>query len=519
MPYFSALIFLLAQLALALALAAHAQTLETHNHTDLGSLFRPVLSPDAQILYPSWPNWTDRIQQRWSAYQAPSYSGAIRVATVADVQNIIQLANAHDIPYLATGAGHGVSATLATLHAGINIDLSDLRYARLSPAGDSLTVGGGTKFQEMWDVLYAAGKEIQTGAAQCVGALGATLGAGIGPLQGRRGLMIDALTSATLVTATGAVVTASPTENADLFWGLRGAGWNFGVVVEATYTVYEATNAGQVLEGDMLFAASANASVWETLRAFDGEGEGLSEGLALTVVLGWNARLDMATILVNFIYYGPPEAAEPYIRRFRALGPLRERFTPVLPWNELYTKLFFSEDPSPCEHDLRLIYGGAGLRRTDVPTFVEYTDLFAEFAREYQGRIAASVVFSRFPTQAVKRAAGAEDMAYAGREIETHVLFKATFVDADAAVEAGVNAWVVESREWFARTSGFESPDGRGQLVLYNNYAHGDEGPEVWYGKRNLVRLAALKRKWDPFERFSFYHPVPVNYGVESWRV
>ncbi|PYI35729.1 FAD-binding domain-containing protein [Aspergillus indologenus CBS 114.80] len=517
MPYFSALISLLARLALALALAAHAQTFETHNHTDLESLFRPVLSPGAQILYPSWSNWTDRIQQRWSAYQAPSYRGAIRVATVADVQNIITLANAHDIPYLATGAGHGVSATLATMHAGINIDLSDLRYARLSPAGDSLTVGGGTKFQEMWDVLYAAGKEIQTGAAQCVGALGATLGAGIGPLQGRRGLMIDALTSATLVTATGAVVTASPTEHADLFWGLRGAGWNFGVVVEATYTVHEATNAGQVLEGDMLFAASANASVWETLRAFDGEG--LSDVLALTVVLGWNARLDMATLLVNFIYYGPPEAAEPYLQRFRALGPLRERVTPALPWNQLYTKLFFSEDPSPCEHDLRLIYGGAGLRRTHVPTFVEYTDRFAAFAREYRGRIAASVVFSRFPTQAVTRAAGAEDMAYAGRAIETHVLFKATFVDADAAVEAGVNAWVVESREWFARTSGFESPDGRGQLVLYNNYAHGDEGPEVWYGKRNLVRLAALKRKWDPFEKFSFYHPVPVDYGVESWRV
>ncbi|RAK72528.1 FAD-binding oxidoreductase [Aspergillus fijiensis CBS 313.89] len=516
MPCLSALILLL-----ALALAAHAQNFTDsapHNTPDLESLFRPVLSPDAQIIYPTWPNWTDRIQQRWSAYQAPSYRAAIRAATVSDVQNIIKTANAHDIPFLATGAGHGVSATLAHMQAGINIDLSGFRYAHLHPAGDRLTVGGGTKFQEMWDVLYAAGKEIQTGAAQCVGTIGATLGAGIGPLQGRRGLMIDALTSATLVTAAGEVVTASATENADLFWGVRGAGWNFGVVVEATYQVYEATNAGQVLEGDMLFAASANASVWETLREFDGD-DNLPDVLALTVVLGWNPGLDMATILVNFIYYGPPEAAEPYLQRFRALGPLRARFAPVLPWNKLYSKLFFSEDPSPCEHDLRLIYGGAGLRRTDVATFVEYTDAFAGFAREYHGRIAASVVFSRFPTQAVKLGdRRGEDMAYAFRDIETHVLFKATFVDDDDQAEERVNAWVVESREWFARTSGFVDPEGRGQLVLYNNYAHGDEGPEVWYGKRSLVRLAALKRKWDPFERFSFYHPVPVDYGVENWR-
>ncbi|RAL16600.1 FAD-binding domain-containing protein [Aspergillus homomorphus CBS 101889] len=498
----------------ALAVTARAYP-PAHNQTDLETLFRPVLSSAAQIIYPSWANWTDEVQQRWSSYQAPTYTGAIKVATVSDIQHIIKLAAQHDIPFLVTGAGHGVSATLETMRDGINIDLSNLRYARLDETGNRLTIGGGTKFQEMWDVLYAAGKEIQTGAAQCVGSIGATLGAGIGPLQGHRGLMIDALEGVTLVTAEGEVVRASRTENAELFWGLRGAGWNFGVVVEASYTVYEATNSGQVLEGDMLFPASANRSVWETLRSFDDGEDGLPALLALTVILSYNVKLDMPTILVNFIYYGPAANAEPYIQRFRALQPLRERFNPVLPWNKLYTKLFFSEDASPCAHDLRLIYGGAGLKRTDVATFESYTNYFASFARTYKDRISASAVFSRFPTQAVKSAAGQDEMAYAFRDIETHVLFKATFVDEDPDAEHGVNAWVVESRERFARTSGF--PDG--ELVLYNNYAHGDEGAAVLYGKSNLVRLAALKRRWDPFERFSTYHPVPLAYGLENWRV
>lgn len=142
----------------------------------------------------------------------------------------------------------------------------------------------------------------ETGAASCVGALGATLGAGIGPLQGRHGLMIDALESVQLVTAEGELVTASKTENADLFWGLRGAGWNFGIVVEATFEVYDATWGGDVLEGDMRFPASLNESYWKALAALD---ETLPDILSITTVLSYSAATNSvgscppATVLVS----------------------------------------------------------------------------------------------------------------------------------------------------------------------------------------------------------------------------
>jgi FAD/FMN-containing dehydrogenase len=101
--------------------------------------------------------------------------------------------------------------------------------------------------------------------------------------------MIDALESVKLVTATGDLVTASKTENPDLFWGIRGAGWNFGIVVEATYQVFDATNNGQVLEGDMAFPASVNQSIWENLKALD---DTLPEILSLTLILAYNAATD-----------------------------------------------------------------------------------------------------------------------------------------------------------------------------------------------------------------------------------
>lgn len=112
-----------------------------------------------------------------------------------------------------------------------------------------------------------------------MGIVGATLGAGLGKLQGLHGLLIDSLQSVRIITASGRIVTASEKENADLFWGVRGAGFNFGVVTSATYKVYEATSQGQVVNADFLYPAIANQSVWEALESFD---TNLPSQLALT---------------------------------------------------------------------------------------------------------------------------------------------------------------------------------------------------------------------------------------------
>lgn len=98
--------------------------------------------------------------------------------------------------------------------------------------------------------------------------LGATLGGGVGRYQGIHGLIIDALESVKIVTATGDLVTASKTQEPDLFWALRGAGFNFGIVVEATYTIYDLTNNGSVLNADFKFSPGVNATYFEIMRRF-----------------------------------------------------------------------------------------------------------------------------------------------------------------------------------------------------------------------------------------------------------
>jgi FAD/FMN-containing dehydrogenase len=105
------------------------------------------------------------------------------------------------------------------------------------------------------------------------------LGGGWGSLQGLRGLLIDNLLSVELVTASGDLITVSATQNPDLFWALRGAGQNFGIVTSATYKVYDATNGGQVVNADFAFTAADNRSVWEYMQSYD---ESLPANMALS---------------------------------------------------------------------------------------------------------------------------------------------------------------------------------------------------------------------------------------------
>lgn len=110
--------------------------------------------------------------------------------------------------------------------------------------------------------------------------VGATLGGGVSSLQGDLGLLIDSLESVQLVTANGSYVTASETENADLFWGIRGAGTNFGIVTYATYRVSNFLNKGEVLNANFMYPASANRSIWEILEYYD---EALPSHLAINI--------------------------------------------------------------------------------------------------------------------------------------------------------------------------------------------------------------------------------------------
>lgn len=261
--------------------------------TNLTSLFSHHLSSKAQIIEPNTPDFPSQIQQRWTDINIPSYPyGGIKPATAHDVRSIVKIATDHSIPFFVTGGGHGISDYSS--FEGLAIDLGMFKDVSLSKDESSVTIGGSVKIYQLGQILYDAGKELPLGACQCVGVVGATLGGGIGGLQGLHGPLLDNLESVQIVTPDAQLVEASREENSELFWALRGAGSNFGIVTEATYKLPEISNKGMYLNADFVFPAAANESFFEVMKSFE---EGMDERLAINVVVAYNRQINAVSIL------------------------------------------------------------------------------------------------------------------------------------------------------------------------------------------------------------------------------
>ena len=186
------------------------------------------------------------------------------VFQVKDIDQVVEalaFARAHpDLPLGIRSAGHGISGR-STNDGGIVIDLKKLNKIEiLDPAARRVRIEPGARWMEVAAVLGARGWALSSGDYGGVGVGGLATAAGIGFLARSQGLTIDHLRAVEMVLADGSRVRASETENPDLFWAVRGAGANFGIVTSFEFEVDEV---GEVGWATFLFDASDPAGLLE----------------------------------------------------------------------------------------------------------------------------------------------------------------------------------------------------------------------------------------------------------------
>jgi FAD/FMN-containing dehydrogenase len=171
-----------------------------------------------------------------------------RCVGTADVVDAVNLARERGLEVSVRGGGHNVAGRAVT-DRGVMIDLSLMKGIHVDPAARTARAQSGVTWAELNRETQVHGLAVTGGVVSSTGIAGLTLGGGFGWTMSIAGLAVDNLLSAEVVTAAGDVLTASETEHADLFWGLRGGGGNFGIV---TWFEYRLLPVGPIVTGGLI---------------------------------------------------------------------------------------------------------------------------------------------------------------------------------------------------------------------------------------------------------------------------
>nr|WP_318380805.1 FAD-binding oxidoreductase [uncultured Enterobacter sp.] len=223
----------------------------------------------------------------WNGFEEVIAPVVVECSDSDDIQTAVRIAAEYNLPVSVLGGGHDWYRRSVS-QSGVTLDLRQMRQVAVSSDRASLIADGGAVVKNAVDALpqnYA----LVTGVHTQVGLAGLALGGGYGKLNSRFGLVTDNLKSATIVLADGSLVTVSEDENAELFWALRGAGKNFGVLCSAEFIIHklspvltatifiappDARNGLCNLQ-DILDSADDRLSVFSTFSSLPGKGPGL----------------------------------------------------------------------------------------------------------------------------------------------------------------------------------------------------------------------------------------------------
>ncbi|KAI1496581.1 FAD binding domain protein [Biscogniauxia marginata] len=459
-----------------------------HRRIDMSDL-SSRLSSTAQVYLPGSDGYT-KATTRWSNLDTPGVNVAVLPGVEDDIAEIVKYANEKNLPFLAQSGGHGAITTVGKMQNGIEIWMNQLSSVDISDDGKTAVVGGGTLSKTVTDTLWAAGKQTVTGG----------LGGSHGFLQGRHGLISDQFVSLNMVFSDG--TTQIVDENSDLWWAVRGAGHNFGIVTSATIKIH-----------DIQHRDWAYASFLFTGDKVEGLYDNINKHLLGTQpvdVINYSFFFNLPdvdptkpVIMFYILQEGVTAVDTTYTALFQKLGPVATdaaggSYTDLPAWTGN------GNESPPCQK--------AGLVNVRFPIDVEsYNiaaqrkayDLFASTTQQNTALNNSLFLFEGYSTQGVK-AVSEKTTAFPFRSDSLLLPPLITYAPAGSDLDKAAAKLGNDLRQILYEGT------GKSELHTYVNYAFGDEKRENWYGYEQWrqERLLALKNKYDPLRKFSFYAPI-----------
>jgi FAD/FMN-containing dehydrogenase len=409
----------------------------------------------------------------------------VRGMDASDVQRAVEFGRQSNLNIAVRGGGHSFPG-LSTCDSGLMIDLSPMKAVFVNVHDQSARAEPGVTLGGLIEATQVYGLGTNTGTASDTGIAGLTLGGGIGWLMGKYGLTCDNVRSFEVVTADGRLLRVNANENADLYWGLRGGGGNFGVVTAFDYQLHPL---GTILGGMVVHPLSRAREVLEFYRDFARE---LPDELtAACAMLTTPDGKPVIGILV--CYCGDLSEGERVLAPLRKFGPpLIDRIQPMP-----YAGLFALLDSSVPAGRRYYVKGGS------LPALSD--GVINALVDSAEGLTSRYSQIAMMPVHGAASRVGESDTAFSFREEHYEIFYLASWED------DGQERHVQWARQSYQTIERFTSQRA------YVNFL-GDEGTarvRAAYGP-NYQRLVALKTKYDPENIFHLNQNIKPNTNLDQ---
>lgn len=404
-----------------------------------------------------------------------------RCADVADVIAAVNFAREKKLLLAVRGGGHN-GPGLGVCEGGLVIDLSRLKGIRVDQPSRSVRVEGGCLWGDVDHATHAFRLAVPSGFLSTTGVGGLTLGGGIGYLSRTYGLTIDNLLEVDVVLADGRLVTASTEENADLFWGVRGGGGNFGIV---TSFLFRGSPVGTVYGGPIFWPLDKGAALLRFWRDFILEAPEDINGwfgfATVPPVPTFPAEHHLKKVCVTtWCYTGDPAKTEKAFEPIRAFSPPLMDFAGPIPFPVLQS-LFDGLYPPGLQWYWKADF------------FSELSDKAIDLHVKYAERLPSPhSTMHLYPIGGAAASVGSGDTAFSFRDAKFAEVIVG--VDPDATNTPRLVQW---AKDYWLALHPFSAGGGYVNMMM-------DEGADSVKAayRDNYARLAQVKRKYDPDNLF-----------------
>ena len=352
----------------------------------------------------------------------------IQPASAEDISLIIQYAKLNSLNFAVRGGGHSTSGA-SSVEGGIVIDLSLLRGVAVDVEQLVVSVEGGALWEDVDKATAVHSLSVVGGTVNHTGVGGLTLGGGHGWLSGKYGMVVDNLLSVSVVLASGELVEASETQNADLFWAMRGAGQNFGVAVNFTFKAHPQPK--PLWAGVLIFTPDKLEHIVKFANSFESKASGEA-----AFAFGFSAPppMNLPVIITACVHDGSEAEAVSIFGPLIALGPVLNTTT-EMPYAEVNSIINAS-----CAHGGRKSLNAASFEAPLDLAFVQ--NILADF-QAFLGKVPSAgetqVLFEIIARQKI-RSVPVSAMAFANRGGNYNVLIASKWYDAALDNECSVFA-------------------------------------------------------------------------------